>query len=311
MAGDERGSGEAAGSAGAEELDWVPAGIDLSTPNMARAYDYALGGAHNFAADREYFRAAEAALPEVRLTALANRAFMNRAVRFMVAAGIRQFLDIGSGIPTVGNVHRIAQQAAPGARVVYVDNDPVAVLHSQLILAGNDRATIIQEDLRRPDAILDHPDTRALLDFDQPVGLILTAILHVVPERDEPHEIVARLRDALCPGSYLAITHSTADAHTEQARAVQQVSKQTPTPATLRSRDEVARFFTGFDLVEPGLVWVTQWRPYSPNDVGAHPERLILYAGVGRKRGSAESGATSGATDTSSAFPLTLVAGRK
>jgi S-adenosyl methyltransferase len=284
MAGDGSGPDGAAGAEEAERPDWVPPGIDLSTPNMARAYDYALGGAHNFAVDREYFRAAEAAFPEVRKTSLANRAFMNRAVRFMVEAGIRQFLDIGSGIPTVGNVHKIAQQAAPDAQVVYVDNDPVAVLHSRLILAGNDRATILQEDLRHPDAILDHPDTRKLLDFSQPVGLILTAILHVIPERDDPHSIVARLRDALCSGSYLAITHSTADAHTAQARAVQQVSRQTSTPATLRSRDEVARFFTGFDLVEPGLVWVTQWRPYSLRDIGAHPERLILYAGVGRRR---------------------------
>jgi SAM-dependent methyltransferase len=263
--------------------DWASERVDTSVPSLARAYDYALGGAHNFAVDRELFRAVEAAVPDIRLGARANRAFMHRAVRFMVDAGVRQFLDIGSGIPTVGNVHEIAQKLAPDARVVYVDIDPVAVEHSRLILAGNDRAAVIQEDLRRPRAILDHPDTRALLDLDQPVGLILAAILHVIPDQDDPHGIVALLRDALCPGSYLAISHATADSRPEEARAVERLTKQTTTPGTMRGRAEVMRFFTGFDLVEPGLVWTPLWRPDSPDDVGDHPERLSTYAGVGRK----------------------------
>jgi SAM-dependent methyltransferase len=266
-----------------EQPDWAPEGIDLSTPSMARAYDYALGGAHNFPADREFFRAWEAAMPEARLIARANRAFLHRAVQFMIEAGVRQFLDIGSGIPTVGNVHEIAQKADPQARVVYVDIDPVAVAHSRQILAGNDRATAIMEDVRRPDAILDHPDTRALLDFDRPLGLILAAILHSVPDQDDPYGIMRRLRDALPAGSYVAISHVTADSRPEEVHEAERVTKQTATPTTVRSRDEIARFFDGLDLVEPGLVWVSQWRPYSPDDVGDHPERLNVYAGVGRK----------------------------
>jgi hypothetical protein len=266
------------------QLDWAPEGIDLGTPSVARAYDYALGGAHSFAVDREFFRAMEAVLPDARLMFRANRAFMHRAVRFMIDSGIRQFLDLGSGIPTVGNVHEIAQQTAPEARVVYVDIEPVAVAHSRLILAGNDRATAIQEDARDPDAILNHPETQALLDFDQPVGLIMAAILHAIQDRDDPHGIVARFRGVLAPGSYVAISHATADSHPAEARAAEQITRQTTTPGALRTRVEVLRFFTGLDLVEPGLVWTPQWRPDRPEDVGDDPERLLTYAGVGRRR---------------------------
>jgi S-adenosyl methyltransferase len=280
VAGDASGAGEATVRAMSE---WVPEGIDLSTPSVARAYDYALGGAHSFAVDREYFREFEAALPGARLILRANRAFLHRAVRFMVEAGIRQFLDIGSGIPTVGNVHEIAQDAAPGARVVYVDIDPVAVAHSRLILADNGNAAAIQEDLRRPDAILDHPDTRRLIDFDEPVGLILAAVLHVIPDEDDPYGILARLAGVLSPGSYVAISHATPGNRPEEVAAAERVTKRSSTPGTIRTRAEVLRFFAGFDLVEPGLVWTAQWRPYSPEDVGEHPERLVTYAGVGRK----------------------------
>jgi hypothetical protein len=284
MAGEGTGAGETPVPAATGRPDWAPEGVDLSTPSVARAYDYALGGAHSFAVDREFFRAFEATLPQARMMLRANRAFMHRAVRFMVEAGIRQFLDIGSGIPTVGNVHEIVQDLDPTARVVYVDIDPVAVAHSRLILAGNGGAVAIQEDLRHPDLILEHRETRALLDFDEPVGLILAAILHAVQDRDDPYGNMARLRDALCPGSYVAISHATADGHAEEARAAERVTEQTNTPSTVRTREEVMRFFTGFDLVEPGLVWTPQWRPYSPDDVGDHPERMVTYAGVGRKR---------------------------
>jgi hypothetical protein len=270
-------------AAARDQPAWAPEGTDLSVPSVARAYDYALGGAHSFAVDREFFRAMEAVLPEARLMFRANRAFMHRAVRFMIEAGIRQFLDIGSGIPTVGNVHEIAQRFAPESRVVYVDIDPVAVAHSRLILAGNDGAAAIREDLRHPEAILDHPYTRQLLDFDQPVGLILAAILHAIPDEDDPHGITARLRDVLSAGSCVAISHATADSRPEEARAAERVTKQTNTPGTIRTRAEVLRFFTGLDLVEPGLVWTPQWRPDRPADVGEHPERLVTYAGVGRK----------------------------
>lgn len=261
---------------------WAAEGIEPNTPNMARAYDYLLGGAHNFAVDREFVHKVLTVMPDFRQIALANRAFLYRAVRFMIGAGIRQFLDIGSGIPTVGNVHEIAQKLAPESRVVYVDIDPLVVTHSRQILAGNDRAAVIQEDLRRPKAILDHPQARALLDLDQPLGLMLVFVLSAIPDEDDPHGIVAWLRDALKPGSYLALSHSTADSR-EEMRVAERETRQTTTPVMTRTRDEVLRFFDGFELVEPGLVWPPQWRPDSPDDVGEHPERLANYVGVGRR----------------------------
>jgi hypothetical protein len=265
-----------------ERPDWAPDGIDLSKPSVARIYDYWLGGAHNFAVDREVSRQILGVVPHFRLAAQANRAFVHRAVRFMMDAGIRQFLDLGSGIPTVGNVHEIAQRAAPEARVVYVDIDPVAVAHSQQILAGNDRAVAIQHDVRRPEAILADPQARALLDFDQPVGLLLVAILHYVADQDDPYAVVARLRDALCPGSYMAIAHGTEDEQEpEETAEAQRLTRQTTTPMRLRSRAEIEPFFSGLKLVEPGLVWAPQWRPEFPDSVEA-PHRSVNYVGVGR-----------------------------
>jgi SAM-dependent methyltransferase len=263
--------------------DWVPDSIDVSTPSIARGYDYLLGGSHNFAADREITQKVIAAMPDVRLQVQENRAFLHRAVRYLVDAGVRQFLDIGSGIPTVGNVHEIAQRAAPDARVVYVDIDPVAVAHSEQILAGNDRAAIIQEDLRNPQPILDHPTTQELLDFDQPVGLLLVAILHAIPDRDDPANAVTQLRTALSPGSYVAIGHGTVDSRPQEANELARLSEQTTTPLTFRTRTQIERFFDGLELIAPGLVWAPQWRPESPDDVGEHPERASNLVGVGRK----------------------------
>lgn len=266
-----------------ERPDWAPEDVDLSKPSIARAYDYWLGGEHNFAVDREFSHQLFEAIPDTRLMARANRAFLHRAVRFMIDAGIRQFLDLGSGIPTVGNVHEIAQRLAPDARAVYVDIDPVAVAHSELILAGNDRAAAIREDVRRPEAVLAHPQTRALLDFDQPVGLLLAAVLHYVPDGDDPHALVARLRQALCPGSYIAISHPTADSRPADAQEAVRMTRQTATTARPRSRAEVEQLFTGLELVEPGLVWAPLWRPELPDDDGvAEPERSVNYVGVGR-----------------------------
>lgn len=262
--------------------DWAPEGIDLSKPSVARAYDYWLGGSHNFAVDREFARQAIAAVPDVRLIAQANRAFLHRAVRFMVDEGIRQFLDIGSGIPTVGNVHEIAQQAAAQSRVVYVDIDPVAVAHSEQILAGNERAAVIEQDLRDPAAILGHPTTRRLLDFDQPVGLLLASVLHAVPDRDDPHGVVRELAAVLAPGSLVAISHGSGDSRPQDVDGGAGLTQRTTTPLTVRTRAEVERFFTGLELVEPGLVWSPQWRPESPDDVDEHPERMAFYVAVGR-----------------------------
>jgi hypothetical protein len=261
--------------------DWAPDSIDLTRPSMARAYDYWLGGAHNFAVDREFSRKLFEAVPDTRLMARANRAFLHRAVRFMVDAGVRQFLDIGSGIPTVGNVHEIAQKAAPQARVVYVDIDPVAVAHSQQILAGNDQAAAIPEDLRQPEAITDHPRTRALLDFTRPVGLLLVAVLHYIPDADDPHALVRRLVQRLPTGSYVAIAHPTADSRPGQARKAVSMTRQTSTPATPRPLAQVQRLFTGLQLVEPGVVWAPLWHPDVYDDID-EPERSVNYVGVAR-----------------------------
>ena len=262
--------------------DWAPEGIDLTKPSVARAYDYWLGGSHNFAIDREFARQAIAAMPDLRLVAQANRAFMHRAVRFMVDEGLRQFLDIGSGIPTVGNVHEIAQRAAPESTVVYVDIDPVAVAHSEQILAGNRRASVIEADLRRPSAILEHETTRRLLDFDRPVGLLLCSVLHAVPDADDPYGVVKDLVRALAPGSYVAISHGTNDSRPQEGGEVTRLAQGTTTPVTPRTRAEVASFFSGLEMVEPGLVWSPLWRPEEPDTVDEHPEQMAFYVGVGK-----------------------------
>jgi SAM-dependent methyltransferase len=261
-----------------ERPNWAPEGVDIERPSAARLYDYALGGSHNFAVDRDLFYKLVAAVPDLVAQAHASRAFLRRAVRFCVAAGVSQFLDIGSGIPTRGNVHEIA----PDARVMYVDTDPVAVAHSQAILAGNDRVGVLREDLRRPDQILGHPQVRRVLDFRQPVAVLLVAMLHLVPDEDDPAGHIARLRDEIAPGSYLVLSQGTSEGRPETAEGVQ-VLQRGSVPATLRTRAQVERMFAGFELVEPGIVWVPQWHPDDPENVDDHPERSIMLAGVGRK----------------------------
>ena len=193
----------------ADEPARVPPGSDPQRANVARVYDYLLGGSHNFLADQDLGRAMAAVDPNIRAIARANRAFLGRAVRFLAGAGIRQFLDIGSGIPTQGNVHEVAHQADPGARVVYADLDPVAIAHSTAILADNDNAAIIEGDLRESAKILAHPASRQLIDFSQPAGLLLVAVLHFISDAEDPWRIVATLREALAPGSYLVLCHAT------------------------------------------------------------------------------------------------------
>ncbi|OLB76574.1 MAG: hypothetical protein AUI14_18275 [Actinobacteria bacterium 13_2_20CM_2_71_6] len=263
--------------------DWVPESVDMERPSAARIYDYLLGGSHNFAADRDVARKAIAAMPDLPVQAQANRAFLRRAVQYVAQAGIRQFLDIGSGIPTLGNVHEVGRRAVDGARVVYVDIDPVAVAHSRALVSADDGVTVIQEDLRRPDRIVDHADLCAVLDLDQPVAVLMVAILHVIPDTDDPFGIVARLRDRLASGSYLVVAHGTDDSRPVEVEELRRLSEKTATPMTLRTHAEVAPFFAGFELVEPGLVWAPQWHPDAADDIGEHPERSSNLVGVGRK----------------------------
>jgi hypothetical protein len=261
------------------------AGINSDIPSAARIYDYALGGAHNFAADRAAADALFAALPEGRLVARSNRAFLQRAVRYCCGQGVRQFLDLGSGIPTVGNVHEIAQQVDPDCRVVYVDNEPVAVAHTLDILADVPNADMVRADMRDPAAVLGAAGTRRLLDFDRPVAVMMVAVLHYVSRDDDVRGIVDRYRRALVPGSFVVISHTTEDPRPDVAAAIKKVFDETATPVTHRTRDEVAELFAGLDLVEPGVVWTPEWRPADDGEPQYDtPERSGTFAAVGRVR---------------------------
>ncbi|HEU4425608.1 MAG TPA: SAM-dependent methyltransferase [Pilimelia sp.] len=265
-----------------ERPQWAPQTIDIERPSVARMYDYYLGGSHNFAVDRAAAQQMIAAVPEAPLMAQANRAFLRRAVRFLTDAGIRQFLDIGSGIPTVGNVHEIAQRATPDARVVYVDIDPVAVAHSREILADNHLATAIQEDLRRPREILDHPEVRKLIDFSEPVAVMIVAVLHFVPDSDDPASVITTIRDALVPGSFLTLSQASDEGRPrEQRDDAEEIYRRTDNPLAVRNRAELTRLFDGFTLIEPGVVWVPQWRP-DPLDSVHDADRAAFVGGMGR-----------------------------
>jgi hypothetical protein len=269
----------------AMEPGFAASEIDTSRPHPARMYDAYLGGSDNYAVDREAVLQILRDFPEVRLIALANRAFLNRAVRFLAGeAGIRQFLDIGTGIPSAGNVHEVAGQVAPDARVVYVDNDPIVHVHASALLTGSGTTSIVLADLRDPGAILAHPRLRAMIDFTRPVALLLVAILHFVTDQEDPGRIVATLLDALPAGSYLALSHATADFHSPGAldRATA-VYENATAPFVPRPFKQVAGFFDGLELIEPGLVQAPQWRPEGrrprPRDLG----KIGIYAGLGRK----------------------------
>jgi SAM-dependent methyltransferase len=267
-----------------ERPAWAPRSIDISVPSVSRIYDYYLGGSHNFEVDRAAARKAMEFMPGLPKVMQANRAFMRRAVRFAADEGIDQFLDIGSGIPTFGNVHEIAQSARPGARVVYVDHDPVAVAHSQAVLQGNEDADVVAADLLKPQEILVSAQVQRLIDLNRPVALLLVAILHFVEDADDPYRAVAELRDALAPGSMLVVTHAAFEKiplPREQAEGAVDVYKNIRNPLIMRTREEIARFFEGYDMVEPGLVPMPEWRPdTAPED--EDPYSFSAFGGVGR-----------------------------
>jgi SAM-dependent methyltransferase len=269
------------------EPGWVPEGIDTSKANIARVYDYWLGGVHNFQADRDIARTIIALDPNFRTAVRANRAFLGRAVRFLAGqAGIRQFLDIGSGIPTENNVHEVAQDIVPGSRVVYADNDDVAVAHSRLLLQDNPDAAVIQADLREPGKILADPQTQLLLDFSRPVAVLLVAVLHFIPDDAQAADIVATLRGALAPGSYLVICHNCRDGQPDLASSFENVyNSRVTAELRFRTRDEIARLCDGFTILDPGLAWIPQWRPDSPDDVPDDPEKYWALVGVARYDG--------------------------
>ncbi|MFJ2442858.1 MULTISPECIES: SAM-dependent methyltransferase [unclassified Streptomyces] len=267
-----------------ERPAWAPQGIDISVPSVSRIYDYYLGGSHNFEVDREAARRAMGFMPGLPKIMKANRAFMRRAVEFALTQGITQFLDIGSGIPTFGNVHEVAQAGSPGAKVLYVDHDPVAVAHSRSVLEGNRNAAVLNGDLRKPRTILDSPETLELLDLERPVALLLVFVLHFLEDADEPYRAVAELRDALAPGSLLILTHASYDGvplPKERTGAAVAVYEDIRNPLVMRTREETARFFEGFTMVEPGLVSMPLWRPDCPAEE-EDPYAFSGFAGVGR-----------------------------
>ncbi len=259
--------------------------MPLDKPSPARMYDYFLGGYHNFEIDR---RAAEQVLaihPETPLIMRANRAFLRRAVSLLSERGIDQFLDIGSGIPTVGSVHEIVQRTNPATRVVYVDVDPIAVAHSEAILKDVPNTAVIEADARHTEQLLEHPELRRTLDFSRPVAVLLVALLHFVTDDDDALRMVRTFRNALPSGSYLAISHGTNEnAPSDVIEQGGKVYARSTNPAMARSRSQIATFFEGLELIEPGLVYAPLWWPEGPDDLFVdQPERSINLVGVGRK----------------------------
>ncbi|WP_250212889.1 SAM-dependent methyltransferase [Acrocarpospora catenulata] len=260
--------------------------INTSIPHPARIYDYLLGGKDNYAADREAAEQLVKVSPGTREGVRAHRAFLRRAVRHLATeAGITQFLDIGTGIPTQGNTHEVAQEANPDARVAYVDNDPIVLVHGRALLTGSatGRTTVIEADLRQPEAILGHPEVKAVIDFTQPVAVILAGVLHFVPDDEGPHATVERFKAAVPSGSHLLLSHITLDfAPQVQQEEMSKPYDKSTAPMVPRTHADVLRFFDGWQLVEPGLVEVVLWRPDEPREYipGGH---AWAYGGVAVK----------------------------
>jgi hypothetical protein len=263
--------------------DRAPPEINTSVAHPARVYDYWLGGKDNFPADREAAEQAIAAMPNIAVFARTNRAFLRRAVRFLAGeAGIRQFLDLGTGLPTSPNVHQVAQAIAPESRIVYVDNDPIVLVHARALLtSGRQGATdYLDADLRDPEKILQA--AAQTLDFTQPVAVMLLATLQLVRDADDPHGIVARLVAAVSSGSYLAISHPAKDVQVEgAAEAAERLGRLQVGGLTLRTHAEVARFFEGLELVEPGLVQPQRWRPDPAEEIPVR--EVTIWCGIARK----------------------------
>jgi hypothetical protein len=301
-----------------DQADWVPASADMSQPNAARMYDYFLGGAHNFEADRAAALAVLAVAPRVRNAAYANRAFLGRAVRYALGQGIRQFLDLGSGLPSAGNVHEIVHTTDPTAHVLYVDSDPVVIAHATGLLADTETAAAIEADLCDTATILGHEQTRRLIDFGRPVAVLLVSVLHFVPGTAERlSSVIAGLIQPAPPGSLLVISHATPYGSTEQTNAVQDLYAATSTPLHLRTPAEIHRLFAGLDLIPADphssaageLVPVTRWRPdpgedQLPDELAASPFIAGFLAGVARKPDP-----TATPTPEQAAAPTTRTAG--
>jgi hypothetical protein len=262
---------------------WVPQDVDTSRASIARVYDYLLDGAHNFEVDRELARKGLELLPNLKDAARFNRAFLRRAIQFCLDQGVRQFLDLGSGVPTVGNVHDVAQRADPRCRVAYVDNEPIAVAHSELMLAGNPNADALLADVRTPESVLNHRVTKNMIDFSQPVAVLMVAVLHSVSDDADPAGIVAQFREAVVPGSYLVLSHGTPDKGSDALKHYVNLYKDSQSPVFQRPHHEIEALFNGWELQEPGVVFTPEWRPDPLEEHVPDPERGFCYAGVALK----------------------------
>lgn len=262
-------------------------GVDPTAPNPARMHDYFLGGKDNFAADREAAEALLAIAPEIRTMARENRAFANRVVTFLTESGVRQFVDLGAGLPTRRNTHEIVRSIASDARVVYVDEDPVVLSHARALLAGDSLTGVAEGHILRPEAVLANDDVLRLIDFSLPVAVLVFRALHFIPHSDDPFKAVGRLRDALVGGSYLALSHVVFDDHQDVIEPLEEIYRAVvnrPGERAARNRDEVLAFFEGFELIAPGLVYVREWRPDNPLSAQA-AGKVWMVGGVGRKPG--------------------------
>jgi hypothetical protein len=259
-----------------------PAGVDVTVASPARIYDYYLGGHDNYPADQAAAENALTAVPQGRTIARANRRFLARAVRYMADQGIGQFIDLGTGIPTRPNVHEVARSVIPGARVVYVDNDPLVTAHNRALLARAEGIAAVHGDIREPHGILTSPELGQLIDFDQPVGVLFVAVLHFIPPEDDSESLVRSFAMCMTGGSYLAVSHISSDGTSpDVAAAVQRAYRTASAPAVFRTADQIRGFFDGMDLVPPGLTDVLSWPSRTP--VGVSPPALWVLAGVGRK----------------------------
>lgn len=260
---------------------WIAPHLDTGVATAARMYDYFLGGKDNFPADREAAEQLLAAVPEVRDNARANRAFMGRALRALAGDGLAQFLDIGIGLPGPGGTVETVRAVRDDARFVGVDNDPLVLAHARARPSDFGAATIVTADMRDPKSILDNTEVRATLNFNQPIVIMLVAILHFVSDADDPHSIVRTLMDAAAPGSHLIVSHATGDADPDRVSATVDAYNKSTTSLALRPVEEVTRFFDGLELLQPGVVRLPWWRP--DGDVPAGSDKIWMHCGVARK----------------------------
>jgi hypothetical protein len=265
-----------------EDLTWIPPNVDMTRPNPARMYDYFLGGYHNFEVDRRAADEALKVMPQIRALAQSNRAYVRRVVDFMLDEGIRQFMDIGAGIPTVGHIHQRAAERELPVHVIYVDRDPIAIAHAEMLLADVATAAAIHADARHPQQIFDHPETQRLIDFRQPVGMLCISVLPFIQDDEEVFALLRQFYERLAPGSYVCLSHSSVEYASDEMWRVVEMYKHSSDPASPRHTAVIDSFFAGLELVEPGMTLAPLWRSGATMDDIAQLGGIADYTGVAR-----------------------------